>query len=179
MSQIIDFYKNRCPNTSGYYITSVWSMAFTDYEFKHDYIQWLFPLDVGSDYNPDAPILTPEDIELFKSNNDIDDDFNLDYGLFSSFLSMLSFYGLRLAFAGKHNLVVVGEDFNNRYDEWLNPRNHNYLRITRILKSLVLLGQEKYAKAFLKCLKELYELFPERIGEETLAYWCESVPDKD
>ncbi|MBD2136681.1 hypothetical protein H6F32_03540 [Anabaena sp. FACHB-1237] len=36
--------------------------------------------------------------------------------------------------------------------------NHNHLRITRILKSLCLLGLKKYTQSLFKCLTEIYNL---------------------
>lgn len=177
MSQIVDFYKNKRPNSSGKYINEIWSFDNVDLERCHDYIQWLFPLDEGSAYNPDAPILTKEDIELFKTDRNFDDDFNLYDCLDTSLTLMLEFYGFNIVFVITNILIVFNENFNNRYSEWLYPGNHNYLRITRILKSLCLLGKEKEAKAFLDCLKILYKLYPDYIGEKTFGYWCAAVPE--
>ena len=43
-------------------------LAFGDRQLEevHDYIQWLFPLPEPSRFNPDAPLLTPEDVMRFR-----------------------------------------------------------------------------------------------------------------
>jgi hypothetical protein len=61
------------------------------------------------------------------------------------------------------------------------PSNHNHLRITRILKSLSILGLEAEARAFYECLVAIYEdeakrLEP-RITEETMGFWQQAVSD--
>ncbi|MDX2255402.1 MAG: opioid growth factor receptor-related protein [Pseudanabaenaceae cyanobacterium bins.39] len=53
--------------------------------------------------------------------------------------------------------------------------NHNHLRITRILRSLSLLGLKAYAKAFLACLKELDQENPKAIAPQTMEFWENAV----
>ena len=59
---------------------------------------------------------------------------------------------------------------------WLTPHNHNYLRITRILTSLGLLGLEDYARAFLAALAGVYAEYGSRIGPRTWEFWCRAAP---
>ena len=55
--------------------------------------------------------------------------------------------------------------------------NHNFLRITRILKSLSLFGLETPARAFLAELKTLYQTDGDtRIDANTWQYWRTAVP---
>jgi Opioid growth factor receptor (OGFr) conserved region len=53
--------------------------------------------------------------------------------------------------------------------------NHNHLRITRILKSLRLLGLEAEATAFFVCLADIYHVESGKdapgISDETLTFW--------
>jgi hypothetical protein len=52
---------------------------------------------------------------------------------------------------------------------------HNYLRITRILTSVRLLGLEEYAEAFYEALGNVYKEYASRIGPETWGYWTNAA----
>ena len=58
---------------------------------------------------------------------------------------------------------------------WLTQNNHNFLRITRILKSLRILGKNQEAQAFLVALKAVYAEEKDKIGRTTLHYWTRAV----
>src|SRR5438128_7445456 len=75
----------------------------------------------------------------------------LQDNLRASFCRMLRFYGLEL-----EEDVRRGANFEERAGNWLSPWNHNHLRITRILKSLRILGLEKEASLFFNCLAQIY-----------------------
>ena len=62
-----------------------------------------------------------------------------------------------------------------RSEVWLRPHNHNFLRITRILRSLSLLGCEPQAAALFAWLRHLYDLNPTLIGSQTFGYWQKAV----
>jgi hypothetical protein len=82
------------------------------------------------------------------------------------------FLGLTLTGAGQ---VVEGPNFTSRAaDVWAAP-NHNWLRVTRILRSLTLLGLENEARALFKWLDETYgsRRFP--ITAETFRYWAGAI----
>ena len=96
----------------------------------HDFIQWLFPLPEPSRFNLNAPLLTAEDIVTFRS------DPQLQGGLARSFERFLAFLGLVVREDGQ---VAEGPHFSARLDDaWAYP-NHNWLRISRVLRSLSLL----------------------------------------
>ena len=67
--------------------------------------------------------------------------------------------------------IVKSKDFRQKSRNWLTKYNHNFLRITRILKALVLLGAEKHAKVFLTALEDVYKDNSQVVGQETLRYW--------
>ena len=58
-------------------------------EAVHDYIQWLFPLDEPSRFNPSAPLLTAHDRAAFR-------DPELAANLRRALDRMLAFYGFTL-----------------------------------------------------------------------------------
>jgi hypothetical protein len=87
---------------------------------------------------------------------------------------MLSFYGLEIH--GTIPLSVTrAPNFAERAENWLRPSNHNHLRITRILKSLKLLGLGEQARASFDCLADIYrvELAKDApgISEQTFTFW--------
>jgi len=77
--------------------------------------------------------------------------------------------------AGGTWTVAPSEDFEQRKRVWVTPYNHNYLRQTRILKSLTLLGLEPLARAWLECLSMVYRANADVVGHETFEYWRAAV----
>jgi hypothetical protein len=132
-------------------------------ERVHDYIQWLFPLPEPSGANPGAPTLTPEAIETFRTDDALRQE------LIASYAVMLAFYGLRLAHGTSR--VERTPDTDQRLADWLRPGNHNFLRLTRIMRSLTILGLPEYARSLLGQLEQLYNEHPQIVGELTIGYW--------
>lgn len=84
-----------------------------------------------------------------------------------SFEAMLGFYSLLIA----GDRIARAPDFAERSRVWLSVGNHNFLRLTRILKSLSLLGHEARAEWLLAFLEELYRERPDVIGSTTVGFW--------
>ena len=53
--------------------------------------------------------------------------------------------------------------------------NHNHLRLTRILRSTLLLGLEAESKALFHALNSIYREFPDRIPARTHAFWSNAA----
>ena len=172
MTTILDFYAKNLPTPSGHtYNDILTTWDFEKFESVHDYIQWLFPLDKPSFAQPQSPVLTQDEIAHFNSN------VKLQNRLLQSFDLMLYFYGFEL---NETNGVEItrGVNWEARSKQWLMPKNHNFLRITRILKSLMLLGLTEYAKAFYEALGVVYVVYQdayEIIGNRTLGFWKNAV----
>lgn len=156
--QLADFYQGTGPDSDGRGIEDIlkWSeeignsksILHESLEYTHNYIQWLFPLEEPSQYNPDAPILTGPSISFLKRNPKCQENIT------RSFDMMLEFYGLQ--YDQEINEVTARESFPERKENWMNRENHNYLRISRILTSLRLLGQENRSTAFFNFLNNLF-----------------------
>ena len=69
MPQLIDFYRGTGSDTRGRSLEQIWSYSDKEMEYHHDFIQWLFPLREPSQYNPHAPVLCDEDIQIFRAND--------------------------------------------------------------------------------------------------------------
>jgi hypothetical protein len=166
MSRLTDFYRGEAADAEGRFLADVWAWDDDELEVVHDYIQWLFPLAEPSQFNPDAPLLSPEDIAAFRQ------DSTLQANLRKSFERILRFLGLTLA---NHGAVVEGENFAARTpDVWAYP-NHNWLRITRILGSMTLLGLGPLATALYGRLNAFYTSRKFPISAETFQYWTDAV----
>ncbi|HEY9611993.1 opioid growth factor receptor-related protein [Allocoleopsis sp.] len=84
--------------------------------------------------------------------------------------------GLQLSKPGNGQIAVTQSDeYRERISVWLNRFNHNYLRITRILTSLSLLGLEDDAKAFFNGLDQIYLEEGDPIGSEPYLFWKKAV----
>jgi hypothetical protein len=162
VSPIVDFYSGKKPDSEGRFIGEIHSWGNNKLEYTHDYIQWLFPLREASHFNLRAPMLKEEDIIAFHK------DKNLRDKLLVSFDLMLNFYG----FERKGLFVSCSDDWDIKSNNWLSIGNHNFLRITRILSCLSLLGLQEYASAFFSTLSYLYNSgYRHIIGEITYGYW--------
>jgi hypothetical protein len=169
-AMIVPFYLGEQPDAEGRMIQEIWAWDFEDLECQHDYIQWLFPLPERSSFNPDAPVVDEEVIQAFHAN------VRLRHNLLHSFTLMLKFYGLQGDSDNEGQFVITkSEDYPVRKKEWLCPLDHNYLRITRILKCLMLLRLESYAQSFYRCLKQIYREESSHIGGETFQYWTNAI----
>ncbi len=163
---IVAFYLSQCPDSQGRTIEEIWSWDYQRLEYTHDYIQWLFPLKQKSRFNPTAPILNEAAIQSFRTNE------QLRIRLRQSLEVMLHFYGLQVNESGSADIEIIKSDeYRERKNVWLNPGNHNYLRLTRILTSLKLLGLENHAKSLFKCLSQLYEEESRCIGSSSYGFW--------
>jgi len=144
MSKITDFLIGLGTDDKGRALDEILYWSDAKLEYSHDIIQWLFPLEERSQHNYDAPFLTVMDVAIIQSTPEI-----------------------------KANILRAYERFVKFYDnpQWLTPGNHNYLRLTRILKCLGIAGLDKEKAILKKVLNALYIQHGKVIGETTKKYW--------
>jgi hypothetical protein len=162
---LLGFYRGQGTDDRGRRIEDVWRFTNDELEAEHDYIQWLFPLPERSAFNPGAPVLDAATIDAFQRDERLRSNLEHSLGV------MLAFYGL----VPRDDGVARGPTFAERSRIWLTPHNHNFLRLTRIMKSLTLLGLGERAMQLLECLEQIYRERPTVIGQKTLGYWETSV----
>jgi hypothetical protein len=169
-NDILAFYQGQSADSEGRMLENIWSWDYQELEYTHDYIQWLFPLKEKSRFNRNAPILNEQVIEAFRTSE------KLRANLIKSLNVMLQFYGLQCHQLNETDIEITkSEEYQARKLDWIEQGNHNYLRLTRILTSLKLLGLENYAQALFKCLNKIYLEEGENIGSQTYIYWTKSV----
>ncbi len=142
---IIQFLSGKGLDHKGRMISQVRSFPDWQLERDHDVIQWLFPSDIHSKFFDKAPVLTDADIETIKESVVIQDNLKL------SLERMISFY--------------------EKNDYWITQKNHNFLRITRILRCLWISNRIHDYVCLSKVLDDIYIDYSEIIGEETFLYW--------
>ena len=152
--ELVAFYGDAAGRTaSGYTLEHVLGWDDEDWELQHDFIQWVFATDEPSMFNADAPVLDAATIARFRA------DPLLRHRLRRSFDRWLAFCGI--------SRTADGLTFENPNSDVWNRPNHNWLRITRVLRSLNLLGLGDEAQAFLALLTTVRA----GIAPTTWAYW--------
>jgi hypothetical protein len=167
--RLINFYFGKASDDAGRTIDDIWRFSFSELEEVHDYIQWLFPLKTRSAFNPDAPTLKSDTITGFHADSSLRDRVR------RSLEVMLTFYGLQLDRSDPTNPVIrKSASFATRSISWLQPYDHNHLRLTRILTSLRLLGLPELSSALNRCLQEIVRENPGRVTAETIGFWAKT-----
>ncbi|XP_069462323.1 opioid growth factor receptor-like protein 1 [Ambystoma mexicanum] len=168
------FYLNKIPlKPDGVYIEEIlnkWKGDYDKLEHNHTYIQWLFPLrEQGLNFY--AKELTTYEIEEFKKTKEAIKKFLLAYKM------MLEFFGIKLM--DKIGNVTRAANWQERFQH-LNESQHNYLRITRILKSLGELGYESFKSPLVKIFlhEALVENTIPNIKQSALEYFVYTIRDR-
>lgn len=126
-----------------------------DLESDHSYVQWVFPTQTASRFNPDAPVLYEDTqaatIKLLNKNPRMSVRFPI------AFERMMKFFQMEVHYDKENPLTMSYE--GEGWPKWTLPAagsgNHNILRMTRIMQSLHLFGRDEE----LDCLKKLLHSF--------------------
>lgn len=153
MSRLIQFYRNKCTTDSGHYLSDILKWDAKQWEACHDFIQWAFPLTEPSAYNPNAPLLSEDEINVFKLSKDIQ-------------MTITSIVERAKRFLGF---------YSKEKPHWFKSRDHNMLRVTRILRFLNLVGRSEDMMEIYSWLINQDIKFPNIVSEETISYWVDAV----
>ncbi len=126
-------------------------LAFDDHqlEIRHDYIQWLFPLDTPSSAVPGSPVLKPADITAIRQ------DATATENLTRARQRMTAFY--------------------RDTDHWLVFHNHNHLRITRIITSTGLIATKQAAQAFYDAISARVAQSNNPVSPTSQTFWQDAL----
>lgn len=147
---LIAFYRGLEANNNQATLEQILNWDDNNLEQVHNYIQWLFPLENPSGPNPTAPVLDQATIQAFRQ------DPALKAQVLRSFHRMLAFYGLQWNDLAR--VISRTPNFNARAAVWLTPADqnyHNFLRITRMIHSLGLLGLPEQGRALLTIMEHI------------------------
>jgi hypothetical protein len=145
-SAIVRFLSGDGHDAVGRSFEEVLAMDDVAIEARHDFIQWLFPLDEPSQAVPSSPVLTGSDILVLRNSATM---------------------RLRLRDATERMLR-----FYRATARWKQSFDHNHLRITRIIKSLRLLAGDGPADAFKAAILSEAEGSP--VSPTSRRYWNEA-----
>ncbi|XP_053385212.1 opioid growth factor receptor-like protein 1 [Mercenaria mercenaria] len=170
------FYMNQIPSKpDGDFIDKIHIDWWGDYrllEVHHGYIQWLFPIR-ESGLNWHAQELQQHEIKKLQKSR------TAMKRILTSYKMMLDFYGMKLE-NEEDGTIVRAENWRDRFRH-LDRSYHNYLRITRILKSLGEFGYEHLKKNFVKFI--LYEGLEEgtlsNLIDSCVKYWIGVLKEEE
>jgi len=158
--QVVEFYQEKIPNPNGVFLSEILAQNNGFWEMDHDYIQWVFPSNEVSMMNGNAPVLRKAEADVFLKDKELSDK------VVKSFERFLSFLGLK---------YENGEIFHETLPHIFTFFNHNYLRITRCLKSLRLTNNDKHASALFKYLQVLKETEGAVVSTNTWFFWEDAM----
>ena len=142
-----NFLTNSEPDFKNRFLNDIWNFSDEDIEHTHDFIQLLFPLNEKSESVFHGYYLNTESAIFNIKSNDL----------------------------AKSNIVKSSKwflSFLERNSHWRRRHDHNYLRITRIIKSLRLLVSDEEADIFYKLFTELLDDgLKKKINPLTFFYW--------
>jgi hypothetical protein len=169
---ILGFYRGTGTDHKGRTLSEILQKSDRWLEETHDYIQWLFPLYASSQFNPHAPLLTDEVRAAFTDPAHTNQK-TLQQNFGSAIYRMLAFYGY--SFSPDTDDMSPTCDWQDKADNWLRDGNHNFMRMTRMLRSMMLLGRESLARSFHECLTAAARVHPTIISQRTVNFWNEAV----
>ena len=149
---IYKFLKLLESDDKGRFIHQIWNFSDIEIERTHDFIQRLFPLNEPSALSLNKfYIKDPALIERIRIDPTIAKNLIASKNFFLGFLS--------------------------RNDQWQRHHNHNQLRITRIIKSLILLVSRDEAESF---YQDVISLIYSNASISTKAYehWSHALGEK-
>lgn len=118
-----------------------------------------------------APVIDAETFLYFRQHPD------LRQNVSRAWERMLAFYGLKLAWenerpgeTGPKPTITEAKNCERNYDYWMRRIDHNHLRITRIIRSLRVLGLDVEARAYFEALTHVYKKYG-RIGAQSYGFW--------
>ena len=144
---IVNFLTNNEPDFKNRFLKDIWNFSDEAIEHTHDFIQLLFPLNEKSSAVSNGIYLdSNEAVQSIKANKLATENIVKSSKWFLLFLA--------------------------RNSHWKRKHDHNYLRVTRIIKSLRLLVSDQEANKFYELFMQLVdENLKLKINSITLHYW--------
>lgn len=165
MNQIlIDFYRSQGTDDQDRTLNEIFAWTDAQWEGSHDMIQWAFPLPEPSAYNPNAPLLDDETIQVFRTDGDV------RWGIEKMLDRATRFFGFYGPLQAR-----VQDAMPLVRPRWFTKNNHNHLRLTRALKFLCLVDFHADAERLQHWLLRLAAAFPDGVTATTVRFWTEAV----
>lgn len=150
----LNYYLGKEADDKGRKITDILKWSDIRLEYTHNYIQRVFPSLDASGADPSAPIISIKEADQIRKV--FCGDINSIVYFKQMYEKILAFWKLDKPFMKKPH--------------WIKHRNHNFLRITRVLNCLDVFGLDQEAQALRVKLQKLCNEYP-CIIRETQDYW--------
>jgi len=144
-SHVIRFLRNHCCDIRGRSLIELQTLSDKKIERSKDVIPWLFPTDLTCREYTLAPVLDSLDIFTMKCDSKIQSNIEI------SLKRMVNFY--------------ESNDF------WITQKNHNFMRIARILRCLWLADMKHDYASLQRALDEVFIQNTEIVGEDMYMFW--------
>jgi hypothetical protein len=158
----LEFFQNK--PVYKYYASDILSWSDEQLETTHDFIQWVFPNFEKSKYNSNTPDLTLEEVEA------IQNDKVASMIMIDMWVRMLEFYGFEIIPS-----TYQIKDNNLFMPHWISLGNHNFLRLTRILKAMKIFKFDDLAASLMGVLEKIHKTYPNQISAITFGFWKEAI----
>ncbi|KAI1131454.1 hypothetical protein F5Y10DRAFT_233687 [Nemania abortiva] len=173
MRRLVDFYDPvaKGPDARGRTLDEILGWSDERLETQHDYIQTVFPLPEESVFSFEAPVIDEETMLVFRQSP------QMRRNLLRALKRMLGFYGFDVQGGeGPDSQLIITpkQDCERGFSRWLASRDHNHLRITRIIRSLRILGLEAAARDFYNALLEVNKT-RNRVGSTSIGFWTRAM----
>lgn len=144
------FYLEGATATNG--LTLLDSIQYDQLEERHDFFQYIFPIDRISDFNKDAPSYDNEMADFFKKN------------------------------ASARTIKIMAAMLFWKYLEthptWPKPLDHNNLRLSRVFRSLALSSLEQHGHEIYRKLIRRYATSPDSFSLNSFDHWRSNLIGK-
>ncbi|KAI9746016.1 MAG: hypothetical protein M1818_000697 [Claussenomyces sp. TS43310] len=164
---LVPFFEGSGVDEKGRTLLEMIQFSDRDLENGHDYIQTMFPLPEGSRFNWDSSLVDRKVFEAFRSRLELQDN------LRKAFERILLFWGFRLSREDDGLKVIQAENWESASRIWVTRFNHNHLRITRVIRSLRVLGLGDEAVAFKDALTQDY--LKRDVSPKSMLYWTRAA----
>eukprot|EP00931_Biecheleriopsis_adriatica_P080320 TRINITY_DN5367_c0_g1_i2.p1 TRINITY_DN5367_c0_g1~~TRINITY_DN5367_c0_g1_i2.p1 ORF type:complete len:223 (-),score=40.46 TRINITY_DN5367_c0_g1_i2:63-701(-) len=150
---LVAFLQGSGPDNQGRMLEEILEWDDVRMERVHNYVQWIFPTDEQSMFNGSAPLMTPEVQQICREDAAIRANFDRILERF------LAFLGLQLEGEPGSLCIRRAPFFDRRVpDCWTSMGgfgNHNWLRLSRVIHCLGMVGMKEQQQALLACLEQL------------------------
>jgi len=150
---VSQFLEGKVPDYLGRYYDDMLRWSDEELEKCHDQVQWCFPLHEESKHSLVHPVVTKEIAEG---------------------ISQTALENLLKATDRYRRFFGIGKYKDSKKQaRWCKDRDHNLLRITRIIRCLRLFGLDSHAREFYKDVS--VAAFGRPISSTTIAFWHDAL----
>ncbi|WP_439294769.1 opioid growth factor receptor-related protein [Lonepinella sp. BR2882] len=135
MHPVIEFYLDQRKSEMNFSFEQMLAIEPLAIELGYFWIPWFFPVLERSKWNKKMPLLSPDEIEFFKQNEQIQQRF------LQAFDAIMAYFEIQR----NGTELTITETLTQR-SYWLKNIGHQQKKISRIIRSLKLLGQELLAR---------------------------------